>query len=179
MYGTCHKLVRNSADLPCRFSANFWGAACRLPYTICCRLYAETLPGIRRTFIRTCGMFCWKIAVEGLKGIAQQFRRLDNLRSLKDCSEDSYKTNPWVPERQFCGSPRDNSAGSPQMIHKLPHRLSRKSTTDYRGRRRISVSSLWHVPYMHMHTHIHIPTLTQSRQPFATPNCSEQNIVFC
>ena len=92
------------------------------------------------------------------------FHGLDNLRSPKDCLEDSHKTNPRVPERQFRGFPKDDSVDperrfrglttdDPRIsaqtfteVRDLAHRLSWKSTTDYRGSLRISVSNLWHVP---------------------------------
>ena len=95
-----------------------------------------------------------RVAAERSKEIAQQFedsqRRfhgLNNLQSPAGRSEDSHKTNPRAPKRQFHGLLKDDSAGSPQTIHEFLHRLSQKSAMDYRGSWRISISNLWHVPY--------------------------------
>ena len=62
-------------------------------------------------------------------------------------SADSWKTIPQTPKRWF--------AGSPQTIHKFPHRLSRKAATDYCGSHRISVSNLWHVRYIATYNLLH------------------------
>ena len=184
--------LRNSADLPHRFSVKFCAAACGLPwifrgiiadYTrkhcwvstelpyVPAECTAEALPGNIRMRLHSdlwkiCAIPCilW-VAVtyernEASRGrflkdrsedSRRQFRGLDNLRSPKDSSEDSHKTNPWSPKRQFCrfpkiqfrGSrktipriPKVDSAGSLQTIHEFLHRFSQKAAMDFRGSRK-------------------------------------------
>ena len=124
----------------CSAEGLLWNVRRRLHSNLC-KIY--TIPV-------DCG---WPLATKEVKfpedDFADSQRRfwgLDNLRSPKDCFEDSHKTNPWVPGRQFCRPRKVDSAGSPHTIRKFPHRFSWKVSTDFQGSRWILVSSLcpWH-----------------------------------
>ena len=126
------------------------------PQNLCTYLRNDPLKGCRRMFKGDCTAIYARFTIpeDNFADSRRRFCKFDNFWSPKDHLEDSHKSNPQMPKRQFRGFPKDNSAdpeddstGSPQTIRKFPHRLSWKSATDYSGSLQISISNLWHVPY--------------------------------
>ena len=134
---------------------------------LCTYLQNDPLRGCRGTFEGDCTAIYARFTIpeDDFADSQRRFCGLNDLRSPKHRLEDSHKMNPWAPERQFRGFPKDDSADPERRfrglatddswisaqtfkeVREFPHRLSQKSAMDYRRSLRISISNLWHVPY--------------------------------